>query len=258
MFEHFNPGVILAALVSGALSQAACAQVPNEAHIDREVRIESPNPNSIQPETTLSISATGTSVREPDLAYINAGVQTDAKTAADALADNAARMNGVFDALKAAGIAERDIQTSSFNLSLNYDYSGEGPPKLIGYNATNQVRAKVTDLENLGQTLDALVSAGGNTLNGIQFGLEDDSAARDEARRKAMTDALARAELYADAAGYRVGRIVSISEGGGNFQPVPRLARAQAELSAAAPTPVASGELTYSASVNVLFELEKN
>lgn len=217
------------------------------------------HPNSIQPETTLSLSARGSVNRAPDLAYINAGVETEAKTAAEALAENAKRMNGVFEALEAAGIEPRDIQTSNFNVSPNYDYSRDGPPRLIGYRASNQVRAKVTDLDGLGATLDSLVSAGGNTLNGIQFGLEDDSEARDEARALAMSDALARAELYASAAGYSVSRIVSISEGGGGGGvPAPFLAARSAADFESAPSPVSGGELEFSANVNVLFELTKN
>ncbi|MEO1407538.1 MAG: SIMPL domain-containing protein [Pseudomonadota bacterium] len=208
----------------------------------------------------MSLTARASVDRAPDLAFINAGVQTDAKTAADALAENAERMNGVFAALKAAGVEERDIQTSNFSVSPNYDYSRDAPPRLIGYRASNQVRAKVTDLDALGETLDSLVSAGGNTLNGIQFGLEDSSGALNEARRDAIVDAVSRAELYADAAGYRIVRIVSISEGGGGggYQPPIALARAAVADVESAPSPVSGGELQFSASVSLVFELAQD
>ncbi|MEM9668246.1 MAG: SIMPL domain-containing protein [Pseudomonadota bacterium] len=252
------PATILAMSV---LVPAACAQVPDSGApaAERDIRSGGAHPNSIQPETTLSLSARASVSRAPDIAYITAGVETEAKTAGDALAENARRMNGVFGALGDAEIEEKDIQTSNFSISPNYDYSRDGPPRLIGYRASNQVRAKVTDLDNLGTTIDSLVEAGGNNLNGIQFGLEDDSNARDEARRKAVADAMARAELYADATGYDVVRIVSISEGGSmTVAPMPFLAtRAEASFADAAPSPVSAGELDFSATVNVLFELSK-
>ncbi|MEM6410409.1 MAG: SIMPL domain-containing protein [Pseudomonadota bacterium] len=249
--KHVISTKLMPALIAATiLVQAACAQVPGTEMV---------HPNSIQPETTLNISSRASVDRTPDLAYINAGVETEARTAAEALSENAERMNGVFAALEAAGIEEKDIQTSNFNVSPNYDYSRDGPPRLVGYRATNQVRAKVSDLDNLGATLDSLVNAGGNTLNGIQFGLEDSSEALNNAREDAVTQAIERAELYAGAAGYSVGRIVSISEGGGdgNFQPpVAALSRAAADFESAR-SPVAAGELSFAASVNVIFELTK-
>lgn len=245
-------------LLGAILVPAACAQLPGgETRIEREVRIEAMSANSIQPETTLSISAEGSVTRVPDIAFITAGVQTEAKDASTALAENSERMNGVVDALKSAGVPDRNIQTSNFSISPSYDYSGEGPARLVGYTANNMVTAKVTDLDNLGRTVDSLVRAGGNTLNGISFGLEDDTEARDEARKLAMATALARAELYAEAAGYRVARIVTISESGGRTPPMPMMmARAESD-SFAGSSPVSSGELDLSMTVNVLFELAK-
>lgn len=258
MIRPRSLGFVPFLIASMAITPLACAQTPGETRIEREVRIEAMSANSIQPETTLSLSATGSVTRAPDIAFITAGVQTEGETASAALSENAARMNGVFDALRSTGIADRNIQTSNFSISPNYDYSSTRSARLVGYTATNTVTAKVTDLEALGQTVDSLVRAGGNTLNGITFGLEDDSEARDEARNIAMQTAIARAELYAEAAGYRIARIVSISEGGGSTPPMPMMmARAQADFSSAAPSPVSSGELDLAITVNVVFELEK-
>ncbi|MEL7482626.1 MAG: SIMPL domain-containing protein [Pseudomonadota bacterium] len=252
--DTFTPRLIAAAAIFATLTlPAGAAEGQEPKRIEREIRIERANANSIQPETTLSISATGTVVREPDIAHISAGVETEAETAANALAENAERMTGVFEALERAGVEKRDIQTSNFNISPKYNYPRDRAPRLSGYTATNTVTARITDLEALGETIDALVEAGGNTLNGITFGLEDDSEARDEARRLAMEAALARAELYAEAAGYRVARIVSIAEGGAP-PPMPlMMARAEAGVSAA--SPIAAGELDLRADVTVLFEL---
>ncbi len=220
------------------------------------------NPNSIQPETTLSITAVGDVTRQPDIAYITAGVQNEAKTAKEAMAANARNMAGVMKALKAAGIPDKDVQTSNFSLNPRYDYikdanNNTGRQVLAGYAVSNQVTAKVSKLDTVGSTLDALVSAGGNTVNDIRFALDNDKPARDEARRQAMQAAVQRANLYAEAAGYKVARIVSINESFQAFEPQLKVTSMRAMAADSAPTPIASGELTFNASVTVLFELKK-
>lgn len=220
--------------------------------------IQTTHPNSIQPETTLSISAEGSVNREPDIAFLNAGVQTQGDTAQAAMSANATAMNGVFDALTAANVDRKDMQTSNFSLQPQYDYSNRSngqPPRLTGYQASNQLTVRVRDLDNLGQTMDALVGAGGNTFSGLRFALEDDRAAKNAARDIAMKEAISRAELYAAASGYEVARVVTISESGG-YNPQPMAMMAQAR-SAESTTPIASGEVGYSVSVNVTFELRK-
>ncbi len=220
--------------------------------------IETTHPNSIQPETTLSISAEGSVNREPDIAFLNAGVQTQGETAQAAMSANAIAMNGVFDALAAADIDRRDMQTSNFSLQPQYDYSNRQngqPPRLTGYQASNQLTVKVRDLDTLGETMDALVSAGGNTFSGLNFALEDDRAAKNAARDIAMKEAIARAELYAAASGYEVARVVTIAESGG-MRPQPMAMMAEAR-SMDRSTPIASGEVGYSITVNVVFELRK-
>ena len=247
MFTPIQKGAASLAVIIFAAMPAACAQEGGSGG--------SYHPNSIQPETTVSISATGVVEKEPDIAVMTTGVQTEAKTAAQAVAENARRMSSVFDAVEAAGIAKKDMQTSNFSLSPRYDYSSRGaPPRVTGYTASNQLSITVRDLDNLGETMDALISAGSNTFNGVRFALDDPSDAKDEARRLAMTEARERAELYADAAGLKVKRIVTISESGGyNAGPMPVMqARA---MESAASTPIATGEVGYSITVNVMFEL---
>ena len=220
--------------------------------------LETTHPNSIQPETTLSLSAEGSVQREPDIAYLNTGVQTQGETAQAAMRANADAMNGVFDALAAADVDRRDMQTSNFSLQPQYDYSSRSsgqPPRLTGYQASNQLTVLVRDLDTLGETMDALVGAGGNTFSGLRFALEDDRAAKNAARDIAMKEAIARAELYAAASGYEVARVVTISESGG-YSPQPMAMMAEAR-SADRSTPIASGEVGYSVTVNVTFELRK-
>ncbi|MEL6861320.1 MAG: SIMPL domain-containing protein [Pseudomonadota bacterium] len=220
--------------------------------------LETTHPNSIQPETTLSISAEGSVQREPDIAYLNTGVQTQGETAQAAMRANSEAMNGVFDALTAANVDRRDMQTSNFSLQPQYDYSSRSSgqsPRLTGYQASNQLTVLVRDLDALGETMDALVGAGGNTFSGLRFALEDDRAAKNAARDIAMKEAISRAELYAAASGYEVARVVTISESGG-YRPQPMAMMAEAR-SVDRSTPIASGEVGYSVTVNVTFELRK-
>lgn len=252
-----------AIVVAGSLS--ACAQMPSTTSGNTPVTT-SYHPNSIQPETTLDITAEATTEREPDIAYITTGVSEEAKTAEEAMAAQATAMNGVFEAIAAAGIENRDMQTSNLSLQPVYDYIEEtdgngrtrGKQLLRGYIASNQLTVKVSDLGNLGETLDSLVAAGGNTFSGLTFALDDPTEAQDEARRKAVEMATARAQLFADAAGMRVSRIVSISEiSGTSPQPRPMSRLAMNESADAMSTPVAGGQVSYTVNVQVKFELTK-
>ncbi|MHA7898670.1 MAG: SIMPL domain-containing protein [Henriciella sp.] len=243
---------------TSAPTEASAASVPSPTVTPNADPIATTHPNSIQPETTLSISAEGSVNREPDIAFLNAGVQTQGETAQAAMSANATAMNGVFDALEAANVDRTDMQTSNFSLQPQYDYSNRQsgqPPRLTGYQASNQLTVRVRDLDTLGETMDALVSAGGNTFSGLRFALEDDRAAKNAARDIAMKEAIARAELYAAASGYEVARVVTISESGG-FSPQP-LAMMAESRSMDRSTPVATGEVGYSVTVNVTFELRK-
>lgn len=211
--------------------------------------------------TLLTLSADGTTTRTPDVAVFSAGVTTEGKTASEAMTANAAAMNRVIAALKKAGIADKDIQTSSINLNPVYGQPVVGPngqvsgePRIVGYQASNMVTIRSRDIKGFGKVLDALVASGANQISGPSFQLSDPSAANDEARVNAMKAARARAELYARAAGLRVVRIISISEGGGYVAPQPMYAKV-AMADAAAPTPISAGEVQAQVSVTVLFEL---
>ena len=221
-------------------------------------------PVTIAPgNTLLTVSADGRSVRTPDLAVFTAGVTSQAKTAGAALSANAADMNRVVSALKQAGIADRDIQTS--NLSLNPVYAPpvqrpdgqyeQGEQKIVGYTVNNTVTVRQRKLSEFGRVIDTLVEAGANQVNGPSFQMDEPDAATDEARLAAMKKARARAELYARAAGLRVVRILSISESGGYTPGPPVVFARMAADSAAAPSPVAAGEIQLNATVTVLFEL---
>jgi uncharacterized protein YggE len=133
--------------------------------------------HAVADRPALNLSAYGEVRAAPDMATINFGVVTEAATAQEAMAQNAARMSQVVAALRRAGIAERDIQTSGLNLSAQYDYVQNEPPRLRGYQANNRVTVNIYDLSRVGSTADAVVSAGVNQIDGISFGLRDPSAA---------------------------------------------------------------------------------
>jgi len=204
--------------------------------------------------TLLSVSAEGKSEARPDMATINLGVTTEGQTAQAALAENARRMQALTQALRRAGIAERDIQTSNVSVYPQQQYRENQTPLITGYQANNTVTAKIRNIDNTGRVIDAAVGAGGNTVNGVSFTHADPDAQLDIARRDAIAEARRRAELYANALGMRVVRIVAVQEGGGYAPPIPMQMERMAAANDAR-TPISPGEIETRVSVNVTFEL---
>lgn len=216
--------------------------------------------NQVYTPSTLNLNVNSNVKKAPDMATISAGVVTQARTAKAAMDDNARRMSAAFVALKAAGIADRDMQTSGVNLSPQYTYVANQRPVIKGYEVSNRVMVRIRQLEKIGPVLDALVAQGVNEINGPTFGLDNPEAELDVARTDAMATAVRRAELYARASGMRVKRVLTINESGGYEPPQPRpmmMARMAMAQDAAAETPVAPGEVTLSIQLSVSFELEK-
>jgi uncharacterized protein YggE len=206
--------------------------------------------------TRLDISATGEVARVPDVAIISAGVVTRSDTATGAIAQNAQRMERVVAALKRAGIADRDIQTSSINLNPDYRYEQNQAPILTGYQASNSVSVRFRDIRNSGKILDALVAQGANQINGPSLTIDKPEAALDEARTKALAAGRARADLYARSLGMSVVRLISVSESGGYAVPPPMpYARAVAMDASAAKTEISPGEQQLQVSLQMSFEL---
>ena len=205
--------------------------------------------------TLLSVSADGMSEGRPDMATINLGVTTEGQTAQAALQENARRMTALTQALRRAGVAERDIQTSNVSVYPQQQYVEGQQPRITGYQANNSVTAKVRRIDTTGRVIDAAVAAGGNTVNGVSFSYQDADAQLDAARRDAIAEARRRAELYASALGMRVHRIVAVQEGGGYSPPVPMPMMRMEAAQDAASTPVAPGEIETHVSVNITFEL---
>ncbi|MBO1749540.1 SIMPL domain-containing protein [Stenotrophomonas indicatrix] len=206
--------------------------------------------------TLLNISANAEATRVPDVASLSAGVVTQAADGNSAMRQNAQQMDKVLAAIKAAGIAERDVQTSGVSLNPQYRYADNEAPKITGYQASNTVSLKVRDIAKLGKVLDALAAQGANQINGPQFEIDQPEPVYDEARLAALKKAQARAQTYANSLGLQVRRIVSISENaGGGFRPMPMMRAQAAGMAMDKATPVAPGESTVSVNLDVVFEL---
>lgn len=203
-------------------------------------------------QSLITVTGEATVEATPDMATVSLGVTTDGATAAEAMAANTKALQAVIDRLKAAGIEDRDLQTSNLTLNPNWvGYDSGSTPKIAGYVASNMLNVRVRALNSLGTVLDASIADGANTLNGITFDLSAPRPAQDEARKAAVEDAKARATLLVEAAGASLGKIVSITENAGYGSGMPMF-RAEAS---AAPVPVASGQIGLTSSVTISFEI---
>jgi uncharacterized protein len=210
------------------------------------------------PKRPLVLSGHGEVKMAPDMAIVDLGTVSQALTAKAALDANTAKMSALIDVLKTAGIEDKDIQTSNFNVGPRYDNSGNSgqPPKITGYEVSNGVSVIVHKLDGLGAILDKAVGAGSNQINGISFGLDNAHAAQDEARKAAVMDALSKAKVLTDAAGVKLGALQSMSEQGG-IMPMAKMASMQVtRMAASAPVPVAQGQIEVTADVNMVWEME--
>jgi uncharacterized protein YggE len=210
---------------------------------------------SAPPPRVITMSGHGEARAVPDTAMLSAGVSAQAPTAAAALAANTARMQGVMAALKKLGVPDKDIQTSNFSISPQYANGNNGQaPHVTGYQANNQVEVRLEDVSKLGVTLDALVTAGANQMNGVSFSIRNDTALLAQARAAAVAEARAKADTFAKAAGVGLGSILSIGEAG-NEGPRPMYAAAPMMLRDKA-VPVALGEQSINADITIVWEIK--
>jgi uncharacterized protein YggE len=208
-----------------------------------------------EPEHTLSVSGTGSVSIKPDVADVTVGVTIQRDTAGDAAADAANVMAAVVDALKAMGIAEEDLQTTSLSLSPVYDYD-KSPYRLVGYTANNLVTVTVRDITQVGPVVDAATGAGATDVNNIIFRVQDQAAAETQAREMAVKAARAKADTIATAAGTQITGIISISE---TSAPVPMPmyygAAEDSARGASAPTPVLAGTVEVRVDVSIVYSI---
>lgn len=209
-------------------------------------------------QTGITVNAQGQAEVSPDVAYVNLGVRTTAATAKDAMDENSTTMAAIIAQLTSMGVAKQDIRTGYINLTPQtqpVQPNDNSTPKITGYWADNSINVTVNDLAQVGAILDAGLSAGANTINGISFGLKDDSAAQDAALQDAVKTARAKADLVATGLGLKVTSVQSVQV---QSYSMPGPIYADAAMAAGkggfgASVPVEPGQITVNASVQVTF-----
>lgn len=211
----------------------------------------------IDPPLGVTVVGVGEVRAKPDLAVVRIGVVSQAATARAALDANNAAMRDIMAALAEQAIAGRDAQTSQFSVQPRYrhDPNNQLPPRIDGYEVSNQLAVIIRDLDRLGPVLDLAVSVGSNQILGVEFSLADPESRRDEARRLAVADALRKAELYTTAAGIELGAIRAITEQAHANPPQPLYRRM--EMSAEASVPIAEGEQAIAVEVTISWDIGK-
>ena len=207
------------------------------------------------PSRTISVTGAGQVTLAPDIAYIYIGVHTEGASATEAVSDNSTRTQKVTDALKELGLAKEDIRTTNFSIWPSQQYGPDG--KLTGtiYMVDNTVYVTVRDIEKLGELLDTTIQAGANSINSIQFDLEDKTEALSQARKAAVENAKKQAKELADAAGVKLGEIQTI----GFYEATPVSAfdgKGGGGMAAEAAVPIQPGQLTLTVTVNLTYELK--
>ena len=205
------------------------------------------------PPAVISTTGEATVSVAPDLAQIDGGVTSEAKTAREASDANNAAMGKVLLALKGAGIEEKDFQTSRLSLQPQSAPNRPGPSTIVGYRASNRVTVRLREVAKLANVIDTMVGAGANDIGGINFMVSQASKLLDEAREQAIADARRKAEIYAKAAGVTLGAPLSISEEGA---PGPMPYRKMV-AGMAASAPVAQGEETLRITVSVSWAIKQ-
>jgi len=232
-----------------AATAAIFALAPNTAVQAAEVQIASSGP-------VVELTVTEQVKAAPDIADISAGVTTQAMTAVEAMRLNAREMTAVIARMRSLGIAEDDIQTTGINLNAQYDYDRENQRQVFrGYQVSNRVSVTVREVQDIGPILDALVAAGTTDLSGPSFRIDDDSAAKAQAREAALQTAMARAGQYAGWAGYSGVRLLEVSENIASSQPRPMMRSMAMAESADVSTPVQPGQVSTGVTLTVKYEM---
>lgn len=221
--------------------------------------------NAEDKKPTLSLSAEGVVSASPDMAIITIGSVTQAEDAVSALEENTKSTSAFINALKAAGIEGKDLQTSNFSIEpqivypktrLKSSQSRPERPTIVGYTVRNMVTVRIRDLKLIGSVLNEAVTLGANSINGPRFDVEDPAALQAEARKKAMEMAIVKAQDYASAAGITLGAITQITEQGG-FQPQSEMMMMARSSMAADAVPVEAGSVSYNATVSVEWSISQ-
>lgn len=222
---------------------------------------------------SVTVAGVGQIFSRPDMATLQVGVVTQATTATEALNANNKAMESLMQTLQTKGILDKDILTSNFSVYPEYRQEQPRPdgaydggaepssgankmPTIIGYRVNNDVQIRVRKLADLGGVLDALVRSGANNVNSVTFSLAEPAPVLDEARKKAVDDARRKAELYATAAGIKIGRVLYIDERVGVSPPRPMMMAREMASDAAQSVPIATGEQEMSATVTITYAIQ--
>lgn len=208
------------------------------------------------PQPTIAISGFGKVESVPNVATVQVGLVTEGREIVSVQAENTDKMNRLIAAMKAMGVAEKDIQTTNYSIYPKYDYT-DGRSILSGYNVSQNVSVKVRDLAKVGDVFAKAGEIGANQVTGPDFTIDDPTALQAEAREKAIADAKAKAEVLARNLGMTLGRVVGFSEGASMPGPVVMYDRAYAEGMGGGSSPkVETGQLTISSDVSIIYEIK--
>lgn len=211
-------------------------------------------------DAQVSLSGTGTVKAKPDIAYVTLAVVTEGKTGAEATAANTKDMKTLCDAVEAIGIKTDDIKTQGYNVSPKYIYQEKGEARIVGYTVSNSLYVTVNDLKVVGTLLDKAVVSGANRVAGVQFDVKDKAPLFAQARKNALADAKAKADLYAGAGGFKLGVIKTLTEqrtyDDDGVRSEAGYMRAASAGGDRAPVPVSPGEVKIHVNINVTWAIE--
>lgn len=211
-----------------------------------------------EPVRTITVTGQGEALAAPDMAILSIGVRTEAQTAAAALRQNSTQMAATIEKLLELDVEERDIQTSGLSINPRYDYgNNRSDPRVVGFTASNTLTVKLRDLDDAGAVIDQAMQSGANSLGGIQFTFADPSPLQDQARENAVAKARAKAELLANAAGVRLGEVITINDGYVSTPtPQPMMVTSARMESADMSVPIQTGESSLTANVTIIYAIE--
>ncbi len=213
--------------------------------------------SSTTTQAGISVTGTGITTGAPDVVTLQLGVQADAKTVATARDNAAQAQQAVVAALKADGVADKDILTVQFTIDPQYSFANQSQT-LTGYRVTNVVQAKVRKIETASNVVDDVTAAGGNNtvVRSIVFSIDDPTQLQAQARDLAMTDARSRADQLAKAGGVSLGKPISVTESGPTSQPFASAAIQAPATGSGVSTPIEAGNLQVRVQVTVVYAIE--
>ncbi|WP_299308086.1 SIMPL domain-containing protein [uncultured Croceicoccus sp.] len=240
VFLFAAPAMAVAALSGGTISAHAA-----------EVQLQASGP-------VVELGVSETVLADPDMATVGAGVTTRAPTASQAMQENARKMTAVVERIAALGIPDDRIQTTGISLNPRYNYRNDDVPQFLGYDATNNVRIELRDMERVGAVLDALVEAGATNLSGPDFGLIDPKSAQAQARRAAFERGMTQATELARMAGYTGVRLLSVEEAVSENRPMQRdMIVVTGSRTEAASSPVKPGQVGTAVMLTLKYEMTR-